>query len=724
MRGKRAAEPLSQMLGVPPEPEEARALERPRLNWFVFGGSAAIVLAFTLVSLVAPDTTGTVLGRVVTWISEYLGWWYFGLAAALIAFVFYICLSRYGRYRLGPEESRPEYSMFTWTAMLFAAGIGADLMFYSVAEPVAQYMAPPTGEGQSIEAAEDAVLWTLFHYGISGWAMYAVMGMALGYFSFRHGLPLSIRSALYPIFGRRVHGRLGDGIDLAAVLGTIFGIATSLGISIALLNAGLATLFDIPQGTAAQIGLVIASVVLGTASAVSGIDKGIRRLSELNVLLSLGLMVFVLLADETGFLLNAMVMNVGDYLTHLPGMSLDTMPYEGAENAAVGEWKSLWTLFFWAWWVAWAPFVGLFLARISRGRTIRQFLVGVLMIPFSFIVLWVTIFGNSAISRIRGGDEEFGLITTAAYEQGFYTFLDAYPAASFVIFMATLTGFLYYVTSADSGALIMGNFTSRLPSPMTDCSVPVRIFWSIAIGVLTIAMMTAGGDNWLGILTGATIIMGLPFSVVLALVAVGMHRALRMESLKTDSMQFSLPAALSAGRAAALVDGQGRASMAQRLRRTVTYPDAEAIEGFLDLVARPAMEEVAEELNAHGLVSVVRRTAPQGDGPAGLELRTDLGDDPCFLYRLTAAPRNAPTFAVGRLSDEVYYRTEVHLAEGSQGYCVNGYSHDQMVGDVLDQYERHMSYLHLLHEGDRAVGQVTGQRAEAAGDLDLPRVTT
>ncbi len=296
------------------------------------------MLAFTLVSLLAPDTTATVLGRVVTWISEYLGWWYFGLAAALIAFVFYICLSRYGRYRLGPEESRPEYSMFTRTAMLFAAGTGADLMFYSVAEPVAQYMAPPTGEGQSIEAAEDAVLWTLFHYGVSGWAMYAVMGMALGYFSFRHGLPLSIRSALYPIFGRRVHGRLGDGIDLAAVLGTIFGIATSLGISIALLNAGLSKLFDIPQGTAAQVGLVVASVVLGTASAVSGIDKGIRRLSELNVLLSLGLMIFVLLADDPGFLLNALVMNVGDYLTHLPGMSLDTMPYEEAENAAVGEW--------------------------------------------------------------------------------------------------------------------------------------------------------------------------------------------------------------------------------------------------------------------------------------------------------------------------------------------------------------------------------------------------
>jgi choline/glycine/proline betaine transport protein len=711
MAGKNP-EPLSEVLDPPPEAGDGSPA-RSRINWFVFGGSAATVLAFILVSLLAPEATATTLGHAVAWIAEYLGWWYFALAAALVAFVLYMCLSRYGRYRLGPEESRPEFSLFTWAAMLFAAGIGADLMFYSVAEPVAQYMAPPTSEGQSIEAAEEAVLWTLFHYGISGWAMYAVMGMALGYFSFRHGLPLSIRSALYPIFGRRVHGRLGDGIDLAAVIGTIFGIATSLGISIALLNAGLSMVFGVEQGRAAQVGLVIASVVLGTASAVTGIDKGIRRLSELNVLLSIGLMIFVLLADDTGFLLNAMVMNIGDYVSQLPGMSLDTMPYQELENGAVGEWKSLWTLFFWAWWVAWAPFVGLFLARISRGRTIRQFLLGVLMIPFSFIVLWATIFGNSAIVRIRGGDQEFGLLTSAQYEQGFYTFLDAYPAATFVIFMATLTGFLYYVTSADSGALIMGNFTSRLSSPRSDCTAPVRIFWSVAIGVLTIAMMTAGGDNWLGILTGATIIMGLPFSVVLALVAVGLHRAMHLESLKTDSMQFSLPAALSAGRAAATVDGKGRASMSQRLRRTVTYPDREEIERFLELVARPALEEVAAELNVHGLASVVRQVPPVHGLPAGMELRTDLGEDPGFVYRLKAAPRNAPTYAVGRLSGEVYYRTEVHLAEGSQGYCVHGYSHDQMVGDVLDQYERHMSYLHLLHDGDRH-----GETPTVAGGAD------
>lgn len=690
-------DPSRTPLGEPAADPDEIPTTKPELNKTVFFGSAGVVVAFTLFTLLAPEASGTAIGHVVTWISDYFGWWYFALAAGLIAFVLFICLSRYGRIRLGPEESRPEYSMFTWTAMLFAAGIGADLMFYSVAEPVSQYLTPPTGEGSTIAAAEQAVTWTLFHYGLSGWAMYAVMGMALGYFSFRHGLPLSIRSALYPIFGKRVHGRLGDGIDLAAVLGTIFGIATSLGISIALLNAGLNVLFDIPEGRGAQVGLVVVAVLLGTISAVSGVDKGIRRLSELNVLLSLALMLYVLFSDNTAFLLNSLVMNLGDYLVHLPGMSFDTMPFDTAENPDVGVWKNLWTLFFWAWWVAWSPFVGLFLARISRGRTIRQFLVGVMMIPFGFILLWVSIFGNSALGRIRGGDAEFGELTNSNYAQGFYAFLDAYPAATVVIAVATLTGFLYYVTSADSGALVMGNFTSRLPHPMADCSIPVRIFWSFAIGALTLALMFAGGDAWLTTLTNATIIMGLPFSIVLALVAVGLYRSLRLESFKTDSVRYALPAAISSARLVAAAEGGVRPSLSQRLRRSVTYPTALDTERFVGTVAKPVLEEVAAELSSHGLSSVVTETKAVR-GVAGVQLHTDLEDAPAFVYKVTPLPCPAPAFAVGRVTGEVYFRTEVHLAEGTQGYDVNGYSREQLMGDVLDQYERHLSYLHLVQQ--------------------------
>ncbi|WP_084653256.1 choline BCCT transporter BetT [Nocardioides insulae] len=710
-----SSDPFRTPLGAPPE-GHVSADARAVLNVPVFVGAAALVAVVAVVSLIAPDWAYDLTSTVVTWISSYFGWWYFALAAVLIVFVVVVCLSKYGRYRLGPEESRPEFNLFTWTAMLFAAGIGADVMFYSVAEPVAQYLHPPDAQGGNPEAAREAVTWTLFHYGISGWAMYAVLGMALGYFAFRHGLPLSIRSALYPIFGRRIHGAVGDAVDLAAVIGTIFGIATSLGISIALLNVGLNVMFDIPVGRGAQVGLIVAAVVLGTASAVSGVDKGIRRLSELNVLLSVALMLFILFADNTSFLLNSLVMNLGDYASRLPGMSLDTMAYLDAEGATVSgdpattvtAWKGLWTLFFWAWWVAWSPFVGLFLARISRGRTIRQFLVGVMMIPFGFILLWVSIFGNSAIREIRGGNAEFGELTYGDGAVGFYTFLDQYSGAGLIIAVATLTGFLYYVTSADSGALVMGNFTSRLPHPMADCTIPVRIFWSLAIGVLTLAMLVAGGENWLTQLTNITVIMGLPFSFVLALVAIGLYRALRLEGLKTESLRVSLPGQISVARAHA-VDGT-HLSAAQRLRRTFTYPSQRDTERFLVQVARPALEQVAAEFDQHGLEATVVECEPAtsaGSVLPGLQLTVALGEEPAFIYHLAPIPARAPTFAKGRVSTERYYRTEVYLAEGTQGYSVNGYSRDQVAGDVLDQYERHMSYLHLVHESDTGRAEPT-----------------
>ncbi|HWM04400.1 MAG TPA: choline BCCT transporter BetT [Actinophytocola sp.] len=685
-----------ELFGAPP-PATATDGAEIKVNWLVFVGAAALVLGLALWALLAPENADAVIGGMVDWITSYFGWWYFSLAAALIAFVLLVCLSRVGRYKLGPEESKPAYSMFTWTAMLFSAGIGIDLMFYSVAEPVAQYLAPPVGEGQNIEAARMAITWTLFHYGISGWSMYALMGMALGYFSFRHGLPLSIRSALYPIIGKRVHGRLGDAVDLAAVLGTIFGIATSLGIGIVQLNFGLKVMFGIEEGKAAQVGLIVMSVVLGTISAVSGVDKGIRRLSELNVLLSLSLMLFVLVAGQTSFLLNSLVMNVGDYLTKLPGLALDTLAYDQP-----ADWMSTWTLFFWAWWVAWSPFVGLFLARISRGRTIRQFLVGVLIIPFAFTLLWISIFGNSAIAIIRDGNAGFGQLTYDSPQAGFYTFLQLFPWAAVVVAVASLTGFLYYVTSADSGALVMGNFTSRLPHPMADCAPWIRIFWSVAIGLLTIAMLFAGGGTSITTLTNATIVMGLPFSFVLALVAVGLWRSLRRESYKLDTFQLALPGAISAGRTgnvhgSALAADEPQSTdrvqltVGQRLRRALSYPDQAQMREFLADSVTPALQRVAAELETHGQQAQVEQLDD------GVQLLADLGAEPSFLYRVAPVKAQAPAFGTrSQRESNTYFRAEVHLAEGSQGYSLNGYTEEQVMGDVLDQYERHLSYLHLV----------------------------
>lgn len=491
------------------------------VNYAVLIGSAAVILLIAVWGIVAPVNAGETIGVVVGWVSDGLGWYYILLATAFLVFVVFIAASKYGRVTLGPPESKPDYGMFTWGAMLFAAGIGIDLMFFSVSEPVTQYLDPPEADPESLRAAKDAVVWALFHYGITGWAMYALMGMALGYFAFRRGLPLAIRSALYPLIGKRVHGRAGHAVDIAAALGTVFGIATSLGIGVVQLNFGLYFLFDIPQGTAAQLGLIALAVLMATVSAVSGVDKGIKRLSQLNIVLALGLMVYILFVGDPVYLLNGIVLNIGDYLSGFSDMTLNTFAYDRPT-----EWLNSWTLFFWAWWIAWAPFVGLFLAKISRGRTIRQFVVATLIIPFLFTASFLSVFGNSALKLVRDGNDEFGRAAAEAPEQGFYTLLAQYPGITFSAGLATVVGLLFYVTSADSGALVLSNLTSRLPTPTSESMPWLRVFWSIVIGLLTLAMLIVGG---VATLQNATIVMGLPFSVVMVLVMWGLYKALRKE---------------------------------------------------------------------------------------------------------------------------------------------------------------------------------------------------
>ncbi|WP_280340296.1 choline BCCT transporter BetT [Nocardia neocaledoniensis] len=681
--------------------------DRRSVNKPVFLLAAGIVLAFAIWALASPSSAETVVGEVKTFISTWFGWWYFVLATVILGLVIFLGASRYGRYRLGPEESRPEYSLFSWTAMLFAAGIGIDLMFFSVAEPVYNYLRPPLGEPGTDQTARDAVTWTIFHYGVTGWAMYALMGGALAYFAFRHNLPLTIRAALYPIFGKRVHGRWGDAIDVAAVLGTIFGIATSLGIGIVQLNYGLHQLFGVQQGKAAQIGLIALSVAITTISATTGVDKGIRRLSELNVIMAIALLIYILVAGRTDFLLNGLTQNAGDYLSTFLDRTLDTFAWERNPESpnAPSTWLDSWTLFFWAWWVAWAPFVGLFLARISRGRTLRQFVFGVLVVPFSFTLMWISVFGNSALEAARE-DRSFAEQTAARAELGFYSLLEKYPGATFLLGIATVTGLLFYVTSADSGSLVMGNFTSKLPDPMADCARGTRIFWSAAIGLLTLSMLFAGAGGSITTLQNATIIMGLPFSFVLALIGIAMLRAVRNESYKIDSYRASLPKAIAVGRGP-----NDHSSWRRRLIATVHYPGSAATRKFVANTVLPAMREVAAEFERMGVTATVDESE-QHEGLPSPRLMVDQANEPRFEYMVCPVSAPAPAYAVlAQRSGDRYFRCEVYLSEGSQGYSLNGYNREQTIGDILDQYERHLGYLHLRRTA-------TDHHEPEAGDVD------
>ncbi|WP_336100403.1 choline BCCT transporter BetT, partial [Klebsiella pneumoniae] len=505
----------------------SQSREKDKINPVVFYTSAGLILLFSLMTIFFRDFSAEWIGRTLDWVSKTFGWYYLLAATLYIVFVVCIACSRFGSVKLGPEQSKPEFSLLSWAAMLFAAGIGIDLMFFSVAEPVTQYMQPPEGAGQTIEAARQAMVWTLFHYGLTGWSMYALMGMALGYFSYRYNLPLTIRSALYPIFGKRINGPIGHSVDIAAVIGTIFGIATTLGIGVVQLNYGLSVLFDIPDSLAAKAALIALSVIIATISVTSGVDKGIRVLSELNVALALGLILFVLFMGDTSFLLNALVLNVGDYVNRFMGMTLNSFAFDRPV-----EWMNNWTLFFWAWWVAWSPFVGLFLARISRGRTIRQFVMGTLIIPFTFTLLWLSVFGNSALYEIIHGDAAFAQEAMAHPERGFYSLLAQYPAFTFSASVATITGLLFYVTSADSGALVLGNFTSKLKDINSDAPNWLRIFWSVAIGLLTLGMLMTNG---ISALQNTTVIMGLPFSFVIFFVMAGLYKSLKVEDYRRVS---------------------------------------------------------------------------------------------------------------------------------------------------------------------------------------------
>lgn len=657
-----------------------RRRQTSRVNWPVFGTSAALVVATAAWAGLAPETAGNVLSAAVTWISANLGWFYISLATTVTIFVIVIAASRWGRIRLGPDHSRPQFSLFSWGSMLFAAGIGVDLLFFGVAEPVFQYYHPPTGTGETVQAARDAVVLTIFHYGITGWALYALMGMCLGYFAYRGGLPLTIRAALYPLIGKRIHGTIGHAVDIAAILGTVFGVATSLGIGVVQLNYGLTVLLGIPETRSAQFALIVLAVLIATLSAVSGVDKGIKRLSELNVGLAIGLVIYILVTGKTAQILDGLVMNVGDYAASFLGLTLNTYAYDDAT-----QWLGAWTLFFWAWWIAWAPFVGLFLARISKGRTLRQFVIGTLTLPFCFVLAWIAVFGNAAILRVLGGDTVFGQLTVGHPERGFYQLLQDYPGALFVAGLASVIGLLLYITSADSAALVTANLSSVATSADEDGPRWVRVFWAVTTGALTMAMLLVGG---IPALQNATLVIGLPFAVVIVAIMVGLVRALRQETHLAASRARGSEIAPDVDR------GWG-----QRLAYAVSHTDEQAARRFVAATAVPALAAVATQARELGLEGTTSREASDEEcGMPQAELLIPLpGGD--FVYRVVPVQRPMPSFAL-RISPEsdVYYRLEVFSSTGALGHDIAGLSHDQVIADVLRLFECHLDYLERCHQ--------------------------
>ncbi|UZD61693.1 BCCT family transporter [Brevibacterium sp. JSBI002] len=422
--------------------------------------------------------------------------------------------------------------------------------------------------------------------------------------------------------------------------------------------------------------------------AVSGVDKGIKFLSILNVVLAIVLSLWVLVAGNTKFLLNAFVLNVTDFVRLFPNMAGQTFAFEDT-----GTWMTDWTLFFWAWWIAFASFVGLFLARISRGRTIRQFVLGTLTIPFIYIFMWISIYGNSALDIIRSGDKKFGESVMLSPEGGFYDLLSRYPAFAVIAALATITALLFYVTTADSAALVMANLSSNLRNPAEDGRAGLRIFWALSTGALTVAMLLVGG---IGALQSATVIMGLPFAFVVILVMIGLYKALRVEANRVDSVDTTLPGSL-----ARRSRGPGHETWQRQLGRVLSFPNKSRAEEFEQKVLIPTLHEVAEEMEGRGISSRCGRVDSEGvfvDDGELFQFEVDGDGEYPFRYQVWPHKVSVPSFGgmVPRGTGEDYYRMEVYLDGGTgQGYDIMGFSKEQIIDDVLDQYERHVEFLQL-----------------------------
>ena len=375
---------------------------RARILGPVFYPSAGLILVLVALSFIAPKETEALFRAAQNWVAADAGWFTVISVAGFLVFVVGVAISNFGKLKLGPDHSTPDYNYVTWLSMLFAAGMGIGLMFFGVAEPVMHYAAPPEGAPATMNAAQQAMRITFFHWGIHAWAVYAVVALSLAYFAYRHDLPLRIRSCLYPLIGERIHGPLGHAVDTFAVLGTIFGLATSLGLGVIQINSGLNYLLKIDVTLMTQIILIIVISLIATASVVTGLDKGVRRLSELNMILAAVLMLFVLATGPTVYLLQTLVQNTGMYISRVFEMTFNLYAYQSSNN----DWIGGWTLFYWGWWIAWSPFVGMFIARISRGRTVREFVVSVLFVPLGFTFMWMTFYGNTALHMIMVGGME------------------------------------------------------------------------------------------------------------------------------------------------------------------------------------------------------------------------------------------------------------------------------------------------------------------------------
>ncbi|MDG5481834.1 BCCT family transporter [Mycolicibacterium gadium] len=502
-------------------PVEEAAYTRSRgVDWVVFGVTAVIAVAFLVWGFVSTPSLADASGSALTWVMDNTGWLFVLTGSGFVVFVLWLALGRYGTIPLGRDDEEPEFNGVSWIAMMFSAGMGIGLMFFGVAEPLTHFSTPPpgTGDAGNPEAVQNALATTLFHWTLHPWAIYAVVGLAIAYGVYRKGRLQLISAAFVPLLGERANGPWGKVIDMLAIFATLFGSAASLGLGALQIRSGLQIVGGI--GEAGNTILIVIITVLTIAfvlSAVSGIARGIQWLSNINMVLAVSLALFVFVVGPTVFILNLMPTAMASYLGDIAMMSART----GAEGTEVNAWLQTWTIFYWAWWVSWTPFVGMFIARISRGRTIRQFVAGVLLVPSLVSLVWFAVFGGAAIKLQQEGVDLAG---EGSIEAQLFGLLDQYPIATVASVVVMVLVAIFFVSGADAASIVMGSLSERGTIKPGRGTV---IFWGVAMGAVAAVMLLVGGEDALTGLQTITIIAALPFLLVMIALAVALVKDLR-----------------------------------------------------------------------------------------------------------------------------------------------------------------------------------------------------
>lgn len=636
------------------------------VNWPVMIGAVGIIAVFLAIGTFLPSQSEVFFSRLQSSILDNFGWFYMLAVGAIFASVLVFGMSRFGSLKLGPDDAEPDFSYISWLAMLFAAGMGIGLMFYGVGEPMSHFANPPEAEPLTIAAQREAMVSTFFHWGLHGWAIYAVVGLALAYFGYRYNLPLTIRSGLYPLLKERINGPIGHAVDIFAIVGTLFGIATSLGLGVMQINAGLGFLLGVPLSVTVQVILIFAVMAVAAVSAVTGVDKGVRILSEINLSVAVLLMLFVLVVGSTATVLGDFAQNLGMYLDKFLLLTFNVYAYEPR------QWFQDWTLFYWAWWISWSPFVGMFIARISRGRTVREFLVGVLLVPSGFTFLWMTVFGNTAM--LIDTTVAAGALTEAVASDlsiALFQFFQYLPFPAVTSTLAIILVAVFFVTSADSGSLVIDTIAA---GGETETPALQRLFWCALQAVVAAVLLLAGG---LDALQSATIASALPFIFVILALIVSLFRGMSSDVAQRQAFRSMPQAQPAAG-----------VTWQRRLGLILKSPTSRDIETFLTGTVTPALEAVAEELTKRGRAAEVTRDAETG----AVSLTSAAEGMRDFVYGVYRAEHKLAAFTTldaTKLASRFEART--FFADGSRGYDVMGLTKDQVISDVLVQFERYLA---------------------------------